>query len=66
MKIFKGANTKEKLEDASFKVIVASTGLIVLGLLLGSFVKYTVLLAETGAFILLLGIILYAVSQLVK
>jgi len=66
MKLIKGANKKEKLEDASYKAIVLSAIMIAIGLLLGSFIKYTVIIASIGAFILLVGIILYIISQLVK
>ncbi|MBU4123990.1 MAG: hypothetical protein KKI14_00770 [Nanoarchaeota archaeon] len=66
MKLIKGTNKKEKLEDASYKSIILSAIMIFVGLLLGSFIKYTVIIASIGTFILLLGIILYIISQLVK
>ena len=56
---------KGKFEELSYKTILLSAGMIVIGLLLGSYVKYTVLLASTGTFILLLGIIFYIISQMV-
>ena len=56
---------KVKFEELSYKTILLSAGMIVIGLLLGSYVKYTVLLASTGTFILLLGIIFYIISQMV-
>ncbi|MBU3905139.1 MAG: hypothetical protein KJ906_03260 [Nanoarchaeota archaeon] len=57
---------KIKFEELSYKTIVGSAVMIFVGLLLGSYVKYTVLLAEVGAFILLLGIIFYIISQMVE
>jgi len=56
--------TDNKWESRSYKVIVLSAIMIGLGLLLGSFVKYTVILASVGSFVLLLGIALYIFSQL--
>ncbi|MDD5416806.1 MAG: hypothetical protein PHU12_02410 [Candidatus Aenigmarchaeota archaeon] len=64
MNLLRGDTRKKKLEDASFKTVITSSMMIFLGLLLGSFVKYAVYLATIGAFILLVGIILYIISQL--
>ena len=55
---------QKKLEDISYKSIVLSGAMIFLGLLLGSFIKYTVHLASLGIFILLIGIILYIIAQM--
>ena len=55
---------QKRLENISYKSIIVSAVMIFLGLLLGSFVKYTVLLASVGTFILLVGIILYIIAQL--
>jgi len=60
------SSKSKKLENLGIKSIMLSAAMIFLGLLLGSFVKYTVLLAEVGTFILLVGIILYIISRLVK
>ena len=56
---------KVKFEELSYKTILLSAVMIVIGLLLGSYIKYTVLLASGGTFILLLGIIFYIISQMV-
>jgi len=56
-------NRQKRLEDVSYKTIVLSAVLIFLGLLFGSFVKYTILMASFGVFILLVGIILYLIAQ---
>lgn len=55
---------QKKLEEISYKTVILSAAMIFIGLLLGSFVKYTVLLASFGVFILLVGIILYLIAQL--
>ncbi len=57
---------QKKLESVSYKSILVAAGLIVLGLLLGSFVQYTILFASAGSILLLIGIILYIASQMVK
>jgi len=51
-------------ERRSYKVIIISAIMISAGLLLGSFIPYIVILATTGSFLLLLGIVLYIYSQL--
>ncbi len=56
---------KAKYEELSYKTILLSAVMIFAGILLGSYVKYTVLLASVGTFILLVGIIFYIISQLV-
>ena len=56
---------RKRLEEISYKSVLISAAMIFLGLLLGSFVKYTIHLATIGTFILLVGIILYIISQMV-
>ena len=53
-------------EARSYKVIVLAAVLIAVGLTLGSFIKYTVILATGGSAILLIGIGLYIYSQLIE
>lgn len=62
----KGSNKKEYAERLSYTIIIISAVLIFFGILLGSFVKYTVHLATFGSFLLIIGIIVYIVSQLMK
>jgi len=60
------AEMENMWERRSYKVIITSAIMISIGLLLGSFIKYTVILASTGAFVLLIGIVLYIYSQLIE
>lgn len=55
---------QKKFEEISYKIVILSAVMIFIGLLLGSFIKYTVFLASFGVFILLVGIILYIIAQL--
>jgi hypothetical protein len=55
---------KNPWERRSYKLIITSAVMIGLGLILGSFIPYTVFLATTGSFALLVGIALYIFSQL--
>jgi len=60
------AEMENMWERRSYKVIITSAIMISIGLLLGSFIKYTVILASTGTFVLLIGIVLYIYSQLIE
>jgi len=57
---------KNQWERRSYKLIITSAVMIGSGLILGSFIPYTVLLATTGSFMLLVGIALYIFSQLIS
>lgn len=65
-KWLKGNSKSEFIENSSYLIIILSAVLIFFGLLLGSFIKYTVMLAAFGSFILLIGIVFYIVSQLIE
>lgn len=60
----KGSNTQEFLENLSYVLIMSSAALLFVGIGLGSFVRYVVFLGAAGALLILVGIILYIVSQL--
>ncbi len=60
----KGKTTGETLENLSFILIVISAVMISLGIGLGSFYKYVILLASFGTFLLLIGIIIFVISEL--
>lgn len=62
----KGKNRQEHLENASFVVLVTAALLVMLGIGLGSFVYGTVLLAMFGAFLILVGIVIYIISQFLE
>lgn len=62
----KGKSGKEFLENLSYVLIILSAACIAIGILLGSFVKYTVLIAAFGAFMIIPSIIIYIISQLIE
>lgn len=55
---------KLSIENLSFAILFASVAMIGAGIGLGSFVRYTAYLASGGSLLLLLGIVLYIISQL--
>lgn len=65
MKWLRGSNTKEFTENTSFLVIVISAIMVSTGIGLGSFVQGTVLIAVVGAFFVMVGIIVYMISQFI-
>jgi len=62
----KGGSRQEHLENISFVILVAAALLVMLGIGLGSFVYGTVLLAMFGAFLILVGIVIYIISQFLE
>jgi len=62
----KGATQRETIENSSFLLMVVSAVMVAIGIGLGSFVKYTVYFAVFGAAILLVGIVLFIISQLME
>ncbi len=62
----KGKDRQEHLENISFVVLVAAALFVMAGIGLGSFVYGTVLLAMFGAFLILVGIIIYIISQFLE
>ena len=65
-KWLKGNNKQEHIENISITTIIAAAVFLWFGMLLGSFVKYTVLLAVIGCFGLLIGICIYIASQMIE
>jgi len=61
----KGKSKKEHWENISFTIIVFSAILIFMGILLGSFIKYTVFMASFGSFLVIVGIIIYIISEFI-
>ncbi|MCD6477140.1 MAG: hypothetical protein J7K26_03200 [Candidatus Aenigmarchaeota archaeon] len=55
---------KIKVAKVSYNLTIMSTIMIFLGILLGSFIPYTVYLASIGSFLLLISIIIYIISEL--
>lgn len=62
----RGRNKQEFYEHLSFTLIFISVAMVWTGLLLGSFVQYTVFIAAFGALLLLPAIIIYIASQLME
>jgi len=62
----KGKSRKEHWENMSFTIIIFSAILIFIGLLLGSFVKYTIFMASFGSFFVMIGIIIYIFSEFIE
>ncbi len=62
----KGRSRQEHLENISFVVLVLAAFLVMVGIGLGSFIYGTVLLAMFGAFLVLVGIVIYIVSQFLE
>lgn len=69
MKFFdwlKGKNTQEFLENLSLVILIVSAFLVMIGIGLGSFVQGIVFLGSFGAFLILVGIIVYIISQFLE
>ncbi|MEM5804352.1 MAG: hypothetical protein QXU82_00655 [Candidatus Aenigmatarchaeota archaeon] len=66
VKWLKGDDRVSRWENVSYAIMFAAAGLIFIGLLLGSFVKYVVYAGAFGAFLLLAGIGVYIASQLIE
>jgi len=64
-KSLKGSNKREYAENISFLIIVVSAIMIAGGIALGSFIQGTVYVAMAGAFFVMLGIVVYIVSQFI-
>jgi hypothetical protein len=62
----RGKTQQETLENISFLMIILSAAMLALGLALGSFFKYVILLAPAGAFTLLVAIVLFIISQFIS
>jgi hypothetical protein len=65
-KWLEGNNRKEYAENISFVIIVISGIMVGLGIGLGSFVQGTILIGVLGAFFVMLGIIIYIISQFIE
>lgn len=62
----KSGSRQQFYERLSYLLVAVSVGLLMLGMILGSFVQYTVYLASFGALLLLPAIMLYIASQLME
>lgn len=66
LKKYLDTKTDNKLESLSYKIFLVSLALILIGILLGSFIKYTILIGSLGGLLLIVGIMLYIASQIFK
>lgn len=66
IKKYLDTKTDNKLESLSYKIFLVSLALILVGILLGSFIKYTILIGSLGGLLLIVGIMLYIASQVFK
>ena len=62
----KGKTFVETLENISFLIIILSALLVSIGIAIGSFYKGLILLASIGSFTLLIGIIIFVVSEIIR
>lgn len=63
----KGDTRRQFLENFSYVVIVSAAVLLIVGISVGTFVPgFPVFLAILGAFLALVGIVLYILSELFK
>ena len=63
IKWIKGSNTSEYVENVSFIIIFISAIMVSSGVALGSFIQGTIILAVLGSFFVIIGIIVYIISQ---
>ena len=61
----KGSNKRDYIENISFLIITISAVMVSFGIGLGSFIQGTVFIAVFGAFLVMLGIVVYIISQFV-
>ena len=62
----KGKNRKDSLENMSYLIIFISAILIFIGILTGTFLQGFVLFASFGSFLVLIGIIIFIISQFLE
>lgn len=63
----KGGSRREFLENLSYTLIVLAAVFSIVGISVGTFIPgFPVLLAILGAFLALVGIVLYVISEFVK
>jgi len=61
----KGSNKREFVENASFVIIVISAVMVSIGIGIGSFIQGTIFIAVFGAFFVMVGIVVYIISQFI-
>ncbi len=61
-----GKNKREVLENISFYIIVISAIMVSVGIGLGSFIQGTIFLSVFGSFFVMVGIVIYIISQFIE
>ncbi|NIM47341.1 MAG: hypothetical protein GTN40_04265 [Candidatus Aenigmarchaeota archaeon] len=61
-----GKNKRDVLENISFIIILISAIMFSVGIGLGSFVQGTVFLSVFGSFFVMIGIVIYIISQFMR
>jgi len=61
-----GKNKKEVLENISLVITVISAILFSIGIGLGSFIQGTIILSVFGSFFIMIGIMIYIISQFIE
>ena len=56
----------KSLENISFYIIVISAIMVSVGIGIGSFIPGTILIASFGAFFVMVGIVMYMISQFLE
>ena len=64
-KWIKGSNKSEYVENISFVIILVSAVMFSLGILLGSFISGITIISVLGSFLVMIGIIVYMISQFI-
>jgi len=64
-KWIRGSNKREFIENISFLIIVISATMVSTGIGLGSFIQGTILISVFGAFFVMVGIVVYIISQFI-
>ena len=62
----KGSSTREYIENVSFVIILVSAIMVSSGIGLGSFIQGTIVLAILGSFFVMIGIVIYIISQFIE
>jgi len=64
-KWIKGSNKRDYIENISFLIIVISAIMVSIGIGIGSFIQGTIFIAVFGAFFVMVGIVVYIISQFI-
>lgn len=57
---------RKSLENISFYIIVISAAMVSIGIGIGSFIPGTIFIGSLGAFFVMIGIVIYIISQFLE